>query len=443
MTQHNKVVWSEGMFLRPHHFQQQDRYFESLIGYCAMAHRPHAWGFAKLELDRDLLQVGKFALTAARGVLPDGTVFDLPADADLPTPLDLNEEVENSIVYLALPVRGGAVDRESGDEANALARYKVSESEVHDTSGRSDEPVPVHVGRLRFRLFLEGQDRRGYLSLGIARIVQVAADKSVAFDDTYIPPCIDCGVSSALGGFINELSGLLHQRGESLAGRVSESGRGGAAEIADFLLLQVVNRYEPLIAHLAKLNGLHPEALYRLLLTVAGELATFTLDEKRPPGFPDYRQDALYETFEPLRASLRRSLSMVIERTAIPIALEERKYGVRVAVFTDRDLLGQADFVLAVNADVPGERLRSAFPAQVKIGPVEKIRELVNLALPGIPLVPLPAAPRQIPYHAGVTYFQLDRSSPFWKQLEQSGGLAFHVSGKYPSLEMAFWAIKR
>jgi type VI secretion system protein ImpJ len=42
-----------------------------------------------------------------------------------------------------------------------------------------------------------------------------------------------------------------------------------------------------------------------------------------------------------------------------------------------------------------------------------------------------------------VTYFELDTSSDYWKDLEKSGGLAFHVAGKFPNLEMAFWAIKK
>ena len=51
--------------------------------------------------------------------------------------------------------------------------------------------------------------------------------------------------------------------------------------------------------------------------------------------------------------------------------------------------------------------------------------------------------PRQIPFHAGVTYFELDTSGQYWRELEQSGGLAFHVAGHFPNLEMAFWAIRR
>ena len=94
---------------------------------------------------------------------------------------------------------------------------------------------------------------------------------------------------------------------------------------------------------------------------------------------------------------LRQSLSMVMEQTAIPIELQDRKYGVRVAIIPDVELQRTAKFVLAVEAQMPGEALRARFPTQVKIGPVERIRDLVNLQLPGVTLRPLPVAPRQIP----------------------------------------------
>ncbi len=444
MSLFNKVVWSEGMFLRPQHFQQQDRYMENLVRHYAATLSPYCWGFEAFEIDADLLQTGKLALSQCRGVMPDGTPFSLPEEAALPPALDLDETVENATVFLALPLRDArGMDIDYDGKGNGALRYAVEESEVRDNSGGADAPSHIQVGQLRFRLMMEAEERSGYHCLGVARVVQVGADKKVLFDEDYIPPCVDYRAAERLAGFVNELEGLLHQRGESLAGRVTESGRGGAAEIADFLLLQTVNRYEPLVAHLARTADVHAEALYRFLVQMAGELATFGTKEKRPPAFAEYRHDALKETFEPLMASLRQSLSMVFERTAVAIPIEERKYGIRVATIADRSLLADAMFVLAVNADVPAEALRRNYPAQVKIGPVEKIRELVNKALPGIGLNALPVAPRQIPYHAGVTYFALDNKSPFWKELERSGGLALHVSGKFPGLDMALWAIRQ
>ncbi len=150
----------------------------------------------------------------------------------------------------------------------------------------------------------------------------------------------------------------------------------------------------------------------------------------------------LRASFDPVFAALRESLSAVLEQTATPIPLKKKKYGISVATIADRNLLTSAEFVLAVNADVPAETLRAQFPSHIKIGSVEKIRELVNLSLPGIQVTALPVAPRQIPYHSGFAYFQLDRNNPLWTQLAASGGIAIHIAGEFPALQMEFWAIR-
>ena len=121
----------------------------------------------------------------------------------------------------------------------------------------------------------------------------------------------------------------------------------------------------------------------------------------------------------------------------------EKKFGNRVAQITDRSLLSTGVFVLAVRAAIPENNLRNQFPATVKVGPVERIRQLVNAAMPGIPLKPLPVAPRQIPYHAGYCYFELERNNDFWKELSHSGGFAFHIGADYPELELELWSIRQ
>ncbi|MEM8732027.1 MAG: type VI secretion system baseplate subunit TssK, partial [Pseudomonadota bacterium] len=160
------------------------------------------------------------------------------------------------------------------------------------------------------------------------------------------------------------------------------------------------------------------------------------------PDLPPYTHDNLTNAFLPVMRILRQYLSSVLEQTAIPIPLELRKYGISVGVIADRKLLGSAGFVLAVDAEIPAEDVRRHFAGQAKIGPVEEIRQLVNSALPGIALRPLPVAPRQIPYHAGVVYFELDSDSLYWRKMTTSGGIAVHVSGQYPGLKMELWAIR-
>ena len=179
-----------------------------------------------------------------------------------------------------------------------------------------------------------------------------------------------------------------------------------------------------------------------MLVQMAGEFATFTEPTRRPNSYPAYRHEDLQRSFAPVVADLRRSLSAVLEQTAVQIPLQERRYGVRVGPIVDRSILRAASFVLTVQADVPTETLRRLFPSQVKIGAVEHIRELVNVALPGIAVRPLPVAPRQMPFYAGGSYFELDRNSPHWQQMQSSGGFAIHVSGDFPNLRLELWAIR-
>ena len=440
----NKVVWGEGLFLQPQHLQQQERYVERLVRASTAGLAPFSYGLTRLEIDTDMLALGKFAIRSAAGILPDGTPFSIPDDVDHPAPIDLPETLKNATIYLMLPARQpGAIDTAPADRTETAARYATAEHEAIDTNAGYQSSATVPIGKLRLRFAHEHENRAGFAALGLAAIIEVRSDKAVVLDEAYIPPVLFCGISALLAGFVNQLQGLINHRAEALAGRMSEAATRGAGEIGDYLLLQTCNRYEPLITHFAASAGqIHPEALYRVLLSLAGELATFTETRKRPAVFPPYRHDELNATFRPVIAALRQSLSAVLEQTAIPIPLQERKFGIRVGPITDRSLVTDATWVLVVKAQVPPETLRRGFPNQTKIGPVEQIVELINVALPGIPITALPVVPRQLPYYAGRSYFELDRSSPYWIALAKSGGIAIHVAGDIPGLEIECWAIR-
>jgi type VI secretion system protein ImpJ len=439
MSWTNRVVWQEGMFLRTQHFQQQDRWTEQLVRGRVQAMRPHPWGLVDYALDRDLLGTGRFALASAAGVFEDGTPFALPGEADHPPPLELPDSARNVLVYLALPIRqAGAV--EVADNATE-GRYTAKPFEAYDTHSASPQPAELQVGRLRMRYLMETDERTGYLCIGLARVTEVTADRRIILDERWMPPALVCSAVPPLTGLIAELSGMLNQRGEALAARMTAPGQAGVAQVQDFLLLQSINGWQNVLAHWADAANVHPESLYTVLVQIAGELATF-LETRRPTAYPAYRHDDLQRSFAPVVADLRRALATVLEANAIPIPLREARHGVRVGPITDRSILRASNFVLTVQADVQAEQLRRLFPSQVKIGAVEHIRELVNVALPGIAVRPLPVAPRQLPFYAGATYFELDRASPHWQQMQNSGGFAIHVSGDFPNLRLELWAIR-
>ncbi len=430
------------MFLRSQHFQQQDRWLEALLRGRVAALRPHPWGLTQVTLDRDLLGTGRFAVASAAGVFEDGTPFALPGETEHPAPFDVPDNTRGVLIHLALPIRqNGAVEVASND-GSTEGRYRAQAFEAYDTQSASPQPAELLIGRLKLRYMLDTDDRGGYLCIPLARVMEVASDKRVTLDDNWMAPALVCNAVSPLAGLITEFAGMIHQRGEALAARVNAPGARGVAEVADFMLLQAINRWQALLQHWADAANLHPETLYSAYVEMAAEFATFTEANRRPNSYPGYRHEDLQRSFAPVVADLRRSLSSVIEQNATSIALQERRHGVHVGAILDRNILRASNFVLSVQAEVPTETLRRLFPAQVKIGAVEQIRELVNIALPGIAVRPMPVAPRQIPFYAGASYFELDRNSPHWQQMQTSGGFAIHVSGDFPGLKMELWAIK-
>ena len=110
-----RVVWEEGMYLAPHHFQAQRRYVEDALAGAVAALFPFPWGVSTLALDTEALANGTLALARARGILPDGTPFNLP-DADALPPLVTSIQPGSAACF---PLRFNHADEYLGDGAGA------------------------------------------------------------------------------------------------------------------------------------------------------------------------------------------------------------------------------------------------------------------------------------------------------------------------------------
>lgn len=443
MSVRHRVVWSQGTFLQPHHFQQESRFLEGLVDTRIQAASRYAWGFSKLVLDESQLATGRLALSAASGVLPDGTPFSMP-DADAMTPpLEIGADMQGELVCLAVPrSRFGATEVDFGDgSAGELARYDVVNQELRDQANATDDPEPVQLGALRLRLARSRDVGDAYASLGVARVIERRSDGQVVLDRDYIAPqtCLDA--SGQLSSTALLLHGLVQQRAHTIAETMGQLGHG-VSQVADFLMLQLLNRTEPVLHQFSRAPSVHPWLFHVACLGLAGELSTFAGGKRCPPEFPVYRHDDLQQAFAPVVRHLRELLSMVIQRNALRIDLVDRGRGVFTAAVADAALLQSATFVLAVRAQLPTELLRQRFPAQCKLGPADAIVNLVNLQLPGIGMHSLPVAPRQVPFHDGSHYFEVERQGDLWKQAQRSGHLALHVGGEFPGLALELWAIR-
>lgn len=439
-----RPVWSEGLFLRPQHLQAADAAHGAALQARVTSTVAYPWGLVALQLDEDLASAGKVGVRRLVAVLPDGEVVEVPGTLAPPPAFDVDAQVRDALVHLTLPARAeGAVAYAAPTARDAnVARYHIVEREAVDVTDpdRASETIEVAVPNLRFGI--EEADLAGRIGIGLARIREVQG-KRIIWDDNYIPPLLDIRASPTLSGFLIDILGRLEQRQDELSLRAVEGAEGGTETFAAFLLLQLLNRWQPELRHLQRLERVHPERLFTAFVAFAGELATFTRADRRPERFPDYDHENLELCFRPVVEALRAGLSTEFSRSAVQLELKLLQPGAYVSTITDRTLYDQGRFYLAVSSRRPAEEIRRALPSIVKIGSVAKMQQLVQAALPGVPLAHVPTPPPQIRVLPHFVYFELDRSVPDWRDFATAPALGLHIAGEWPELQLELWCVRR
>jgi type VI secretion system protein ImpJ len=444
MASASRVAWREGLFLRPQHFQQQDRFIEALVNARAGVLSAYPWGLVEIRVNESLLQLRKFGVEHCVGVLPDGCPFAIPAASPPPDPIDIPADTRDAVVYLTLPaLQPGAVEFGVAGAASAALRQLVEDSEVFDSYADTRQAESIELARPNLTFGLTPEHTEGRIVIALAKIREVAGDQ-VVLDERFIAAALDVLSSPRLKSMMTDILGRTDQRVDELALRAAEASRGGAESVAPFLMLQTLNRWQPVLAHLDSLPHVHAERLYEVLLAMTGELATLALPQRRPPRFPTYDHRDLQATFEPVFDLLQAILSQAIGNSAGILPLEVVGPGAYTARIEDHGIFKHSRLFLAVRASAPPEALTARFASVVKLGPVQRMRDIVSSALQaGVRISQTPTPPPQIRALPGYVYFELDRASPDWPELAKSPAIGLHVAGDWPDLELELWWVKR
>jgi type VI secretion system protein ImpJ len=447
MSWYNKVTWGEGLFMRPQQFQQQERYLEHFAHRRAAPLSPFFFGFSAFAIDQEALALGKVIVKSASGLFADGTPFDSPADTPPPPPLTIRPEHLEQTIFLAVPIRvPNGVETSFESATDSLARYDVFNVELRDTNSVTQAPQHIQLCNLRLRLLPQKEMTDAWIGLPVAKVKAMRADGSIVLDDTLVPPVSGYGASGLLTTWVERICDLTRLRADALAERLtgSDGKAGSAAEVSDYLLLQTLNRYEPLLKHIRHVDTTSPAELYTLLLSMAGELSTWVRPATRRPlnSHPAYQHTQPRVCIKPVVDDLQWLLNAVLVRSAQHIVLKDVGHGLRNAVVDQSELRSFQSLVLAVSARMPPDVLAQQFALSAKAGPSERLPDLVRAHLPGITLQALPVPPRQIPFNAGYVYYELVQSGPLWDLLLQHGGFALHVAGEFPELKLELWGVR-
>jgi len=452
MSSMDRVAWLEGLFVEPQHFQQQERYLEHQIVENAALRCAWHWGFSRWQIDLGALQQGCLALTDIHAAFEDGSVIDAPAFDSLPEPLDLKRiaaDVRNQRIYLVLPKRlTGELEfdglmHEGKLARPAQARYIAQEvTNAVDNTG-SASPASMVIGRLQSRLVRADEVTGQFTALPVAEISEVR-DGVVVLSETFIPPLLACQASPLFVKEVRKVERELRTLAQDFASRRSSPGKTTVNGLLEFLILQCFNRVWPQVKHVAENFRMHPEPVFSRLTGLAGELRTFH-GTRLAADLPRYDHDNPHAAFAPLFEDLHISLrSFISVQEATQVEVAPQQDGFHVAILGEKEthlLRSGARMVLSVKADSPADDLRNGVLKMFRLASIRKIAAIVDSNSPGLAFQGLSETPKEMPFHAGFQYFEIDRGHSLWPDVIESAGLGLHVIGHFPGLQLALWVV--
>jgi type VI secretion system protein ImpJ len=445
MSRSQRVVWSEGLFLTPHLFQQHERYHEDLLHFRLKPFTPFYWGLLDYDIDTDTLTNGSFRLNRCNGIMPDGLPIQMPANDPLPPNRSFKEEkifpssAATLDVFLAIPEE--QVDRVNvsldGATNGAAARYQMQLAQVaDDTTGGNEHEISL--ARKNYKILFSGERLDGHILLKIAEVARTPSGTFSLQD--YIPASLSISASNQLMTILRGLWDILSTKSSGISAQRRHITEFAGSDIANFWLLHTANSYIPILSHFYNAKHHHPEHLYLVLCQLAGQLTTFAMDAS-PRDLPLYEHDNLHQTFTVLDRTIRRLVETVIPTRFVIIPLDKREQWHVGQVHDDR-LLGTAKFYLGVRAQVAANKLIQEIPIKAKISSPGEINDLIGRAVSGIELTHEAVPPSDIPVAAGFRYFQLNTQGRWWEVIRQSKGLAIYIADEFPELELQLIAVR-
>ncbi|MPY26913.1 type VI secretion system baseplate subunit TssK [Shewanella psychropiezotolerans] len=435
----NKVLWNEGMFLSPQHFQQQERYVEHFIRQFVGQHVSQCYGLSSLKLDCSMLNIGKLIVRHAKGIFPDGSPFEIEHRLEL----DIAKDTSKKKIYLALPVSHPGIVN-VGEDKNQ--RHSSVKQNVFDTSREHSDALELELAHLNIELKIEGEELKNYTLLAVAEISEYTAEGKLTLNQAFIPPCIQFNVSGYLKDCVADVFAHVQYRARTTSSRLhsDNSSKSYQGLMRDYLWLQALGSWMPKLEQWNEVGGLSTQQLYFECVSMAGQMQG--LEGKVPSSFPIWDLNDLYRCFSQVFSELMLLLREVQVDNVSTLHWQTQLFATRrllQAQVTDRSLYHQGRFIMVVTSPIGSARLGKEFPEACKLAGNSDIVGLVRNALSGVTLRHLPYAPSELKARHDAAYFEVDDKSALWQALiKKEEPIALHIDERIDDIDVELHVIK-
>ena len=436
----SKVLWGEGLFLRPQHFQQQDQYHEARLHHTAQSLNPYLWGVRHLEWDLDALRADKLRLLSLQARFRDGELADAPHSEPLPPALDLSalpttlQEVTFSVALPTLAHEGG--------NAAANARFQQTQRSTTDLYSQAADADVTYL-RKSVRLLSDQEPLGAYDSFPVIRLRR-AVSGGFEPDPGFIPPCLCLEGAPRLRQSLDRLLDALQAKFNALQGHMREPSKNviefRSGDVSAFWLLHTVSTATASLMHYARHPQLHPERMFESMLGLVGSLMTYSKLHTLA-SLPAYQHEDLGHCFGQLESIIRELLDTVISARYFAIALHEEKPSYHLGKLDSGRIDAQTTLYLAINAAIPALELVEIVPLRVKVGAPDDVAKCVLSAMPGVQLTHAPQVPSAVPVRPDTYYFALENRGVLYEQMLKAQSISIYIPAGIRDLRLELIAV--
>lgn len=451
MFKAEKILWGEGLFLRPQHFQIQDTYHEQRLNQTIRSTIPFAYGVQSLRFDETQLGTHVLALEQVEMMWQDGEIYAAPSRDLLPEPVqldDLNFRGEMTI-YLALSILQPNKKNVAYEEATQPSRYHSYLTETHDLYTDAT-PAEITLVRRRTELkLLESEidpnhDLDGFLYLPIGKIKRQSSG-SFELDHKFIPPILHIEACESLISNLKRTLNVIKAKIKTIQTNNRENEQKliefRSGDIVSFWLVNALNTAHATLSHLLLNPQIHPERLFFELLRLTGSLLTFSTAYE-VDHLPKYKHHNLQESFTQLDTILRELLDTIISSRYINIGLKEIRPSYWVGSLESDKITRESRLYISVSSTMmQTHELVQIVPLRFKVGTTVDVEQRVVSALPAIPIHHLMQVPTAIPVRSGVSYFEVEPHHELYQRMLDSETICIYVPAGFQDISIELIAV--
>ncbi|MDY7225751.1 type VI secretion system baseplate subunit TssK [Hyalangium rubrum] len=442
-----RIIWSEGMFMSPHHMQQLDLYHESLLETRLGSVSLHPWGVVSMQFDMEALRAGQVHLLEFFGILPDGLAVAFDAgqeESPAARPVEGHFRPTQQVLELYLGIPKERSDVESYGAAGKVGsspRFSPRSRSVGDLHA-STSIVQIAFAQRNMKLLFGHEPRDDFEAIKIA---ELARDKSgsLVLVEGYIPPCLRVSASPFIMTELRSLLRLIVSKQRQLASRRRHRDASSleytASDVTLFLELHALNGIVPFLSHVIEAGNMRPHDLYLMLSRFAGQLCTFSADAD-PALLPPFQFTNLRATFEEMFRRLIELMHSVALEQCLTVPMERGQDGLYRAKLEDERFERCGQFLLMVRSELPEQLVADQLPKLSKLGSGSEIQGLVQAAAPGVPLQVTYRPPPEVPVRPGASYFSLSVQDGGWRTVMRERSVALflpHIfNSQHTSIEL-------